>query len=88
MLPIGWMHAKADGTWSRTGSMSGTNALLRKQSNGYVWVFVTNTSSWKGSRFHGYISSMLRQAFGKVEEWPEKDMFEADSLMGSENEMP
>lgn len=82
-LPIGWMHVYADGTWSRTGTMAGTNALLRKQSNGYVWVFVTNTSSWKGSRFHTHIGAMLRQAFGKVTEWPEKDMFEADSLMGA-----
>lgn len=80
-LPIGWMKTNTDGTWSRTGTMAGTNALLRKQSNGYVWVFVTNTSSWKGSRFHGHISTMLRQAFDKVTEWPEKDMFEADSLM-------
>lgn len=82
-LPIGWMHTKGDGTWSRTGTMAGTNALLRKQSNGYVWVFVTNTSSWKGSRFHNQIGTMLRQAFGRVTEWPEKDMFEADSLMGT-----
>lgn len=84
-LPIGWMHTHADGTWSRTGTMAGTNALLRKQSNGYVWVFVTNTSSWKGARFHNQIGMMLRQAFGKVTEWPEKDMFEADSLMGTQD---
>lgn len=83
-LPIGWMHTHRDGTWLRTGTMAGTNALLRKQSNGYVWVFVTNTSSWKGSRFHNQIGSMLRQAFDKVTEWPEKDMFEADSLMNGE----
>ena len=83
-LPIGWMHANSDGTWSRTGSMAGTSALLRKQSNGYTWVFVTNTSSWKGSRFHSHISTMLRQAFDRVTEWPEKDLFEADSLMNSE----
>lgn len=83
-LPIGWMKTNADGTWSRTGTMAGTNALLRKQSNGYVWVFVTNTSCWKGSRFHGHIGTMLRQAFDKVTEWPEKDMFVADSLMTDE----
>lgn len=85
-LPIGWMHTHRDGTWSRTGTMAGTNALLRKQSNGYVWVFVTNTSSWKGSRFHNQIGTMLRQAFDKVTEWPEKDMFEADSLMNGDGD--
>ncbi len=79
-LPLGWMSTENDGTWSRTGTMSGTNALLRKQSNGYTWVFITNTSSWKGSRFHRYISTMLRSAFNKVSEWPERDLFIADSL--------
>lgn len=81
-LPIGWMHTREDGTWWRTGTMAGTNALLRKQSNGYVWMFVTNTSCWKGARFHSHIGTMLRQAFDRVTEWPEKDMFEADSLIG------
>lgn len=79
-LPIGWMRTNEHGEWSRTGSMAGTSALLRKQSNGYVWLFVTNTSSWKGSRFHNYINSTLKTAFSKVTEWPERDMFEADSL--------
>lgn len=81
VLPIGWMHTTGDGTWSRTGSMAGTNALLRRQANGYTWVFLTNTSSWKGARFQRYISGMLRDAFDRVDEWPEKDLFEADSLM-------
>lgn len=83
-LPMGWMRANEDGTWSRTGTMSGTNALLRKQSNGYTWVFVTNTSSWKGPRFNNYISQMLRNAFGRVAEWPEKDLFDAEELMNDE----
>lgn len=79
-LPIGWMRTDARGEWLRTGSMAGTSALCRKQSNGYVWFFVTNTSSWKGSRFPGYINSTVKAAFSKVTEWPERDMFDADSL--------
>lgn len=81
-LPIGWMHTNEHGEWWRTGSMAGTSAMIRKQNNGYVWVFITNTSSWKGSRFPNLINGMLKQAFGRVTEWPEKDMFAADSLSG------
>lgn len=79
-LPIGWMRTRGDGEWWRTGSMAGTSAMLRKQSNGYTWMFVTNTSSWKGSRFPNLISGMLKQAFGRVTEWPERDMFQTDSM--------
>ena len=80
VLPIGWMRTSAAGEWTRTGTMSGTNALLKRQNNGYTWVFVTNTSSWRGSRFHHQINNMLRQAFDRVTEWPEKDMFLSDSV--------
>jgi len=80
-LPIGWMRCNKDGDWTRTGTMAGTNALLKKQSNGYTWVFIANTSSWKGPRFHHQINTMLKQAFDRVSEWPEKDMFAADSII-------
>lgn len=74
-LPIGWANVNDKGDWWRSGSMAGTNAMLRRQSNGYTWVFLTNTSSWKGHTFAPIINSMLQNAFGKVTEWPEKDLF-------------
>lgn len=76
-LPIGWMKVSPKGDWIRTGSMAGTSALLRKQNNGYTWVFVTNTSSWKGSKFPNYINQMLQTAFRRVDSWPERDMFDS-----------
>lgn len=75
-LPMGWMKVKENGNWIRTGSMAGTSAMLCKQSDGYTWIFVTNTSSWKGARFTRLISSMVNSAFGRVDQWPEKDMFD------------
>lgn len=78
LLPIGWINVNDKGDWWRSGTMAGTSAMMRRQSNGYTWVFVTNTSSWKGSRFAPMINSMLQRAFGKVTEWPEKDLFQSE----------
>ncbi|MEG2319768.1 MAG: serine hydrolase, partial [Mucinivorans sp.] len=75
-LPIGWANVNAQGDWWRSGTMAGTSAMLRRQSNGYTWMMVTNTSSWKGARFSRIINSMLQRAFGKVASWPDKDMFQ------------
>lgn len=78
-MPIGWINVNDNGDWWRSGSMAGTSAMLRRQNNGYTWVFVTNTSSWKGSRFAPMINSMLQRAFRKVTEWPEKDLFQLEN---------
>ena len=61
--------------WSRTGTLAGSSAMLKRQSNGYTWVFVTNTSSWSGSRFPRKIDAMIRTALDKVKDWPERDLF-------------
>ncbi|MDE5639537.1 MAG: beta-lactamase family protein, partial [Odoribacter sp.] len=79
-LPIGWMHVFYNGDCSRTGTLSGTSALLKKQHNGYSWAFVTNTSSWKGSKFPSYINQMINRALSTVKQWPEKDLFELQSF--------
>ncbi len=75
-LPIGWMNTTPRGDWSRTGTLSGTSALLKQQHDGYAWVFITNTSCWKGHRFSDQINTMLGRALSSVEEWPKKDLFE------------
>lgn len=79
-LPIGWMETNSKGDWTRTGTLAGTSALLKKQANGYAWVFLTNTSSWKGSRFPGYINSAVNRAMATVTEWPERNLFEMQNM--------
>lgn len=64
--------------WSRTGSLSGSSALLKRQHDGYSWVFITNTSSWSGSRFTRKISAMMKQAMSKVRQWPDRDLFSVE----------
>lgn len=74
-LPIGWMHVTPKGEWWRTGTLSGSSVLMKKQADGYAWVFITNTGSWKGPRFPSYINSMITKALKSVPEWPAKDLF-------------
>lgn len=79
-LPIGWIETNDSGDWMRTGTLAGTSALMKKQANGYSWFFVTNTSSWKGSRFHNYINTAISYAMSTVKEWPERNLFEMQHL--------
>lgn len=80
--PIGWIRAN-DREWWRTGSMSGTSAMIKHQINGYTWMLVTNTSSWKGARFPNQINASVKKGLTRVNEWPKHDIFEiADSIMG------
>ncbi|MDR0982377.1 MAG: beta-lactamase family protein [Culturomica sp.] len=60
-LPIGWMYANKY-NWVRTGTLSGTSGVMKRLSNGYSWIFITNTSAWKGSKFPKYIDRNISQA--------------------------
>ncbi len=79
-LPIGWIGTTKRGDWMRSGTLAGTSALMKRQKDGYSWVFLSNTSSWKGSRFPNYINRAISQAMVTVKEWPERDLFEMQSM--------
>ncbi len=73
---IGWKGADGKGTWWRTGTLTGTSALLVRQSNGISWIIVTNTSTWKRSRIHSEASKTMFRAVGGVKKWPDYDLFD------------
>ena len=77
-LPLGWMSTSIRGDWERSGSMAGTSAMMKRQRNGFSWAFLTNTSSWTGSRFPHKIDYMMSKAMDRVEAWPERNLFDAD----------
>lgn len=79
-LPLGWINTNQEGDWMRTGTLSGTSALMKRQSNGYSWVFITNTSSWKGSKFTHEINGMITRALTTVSQWPDRDLFERQNF--------
>ena len=79
--PIGWMRTTRGDDWTRTGTLAGSSVMLKRQHNGYTWVFITNTSSWSGSRFPRKIENMIRQALDKVKAWPKRDLFDKDTTL-------
>lgn len=73
--PLGWKTTLTNGNWIRTGSMAGTSAMIKRQADGLTWVFISNTSSWKGSLLTNDINSMMARICLKVKDWPEQDLF-------------
>lgn len=73
--PLGWKVVKDNGDWIRTGSMAGTSAIMKRQSNGFCWVVVINSSSWKGPRLPAYVNYMMGQIEKKIISWPTNDLF-------------
>ena len=74
---LGWVDCTDDGEWTRTGSFSGTSALVKVFPDGEAWILITNTSTWKGSRFSrdtGALCKDLRSRFG--DRLPVRDLFQ------------
>jgi CubicO group peptidase (beta-lactamase class C family) len=57
--PLGWRGIDYNGDLFRTGSMPGTQALMKQQKNGISYAIITNTNSWKGPRFSRDLSSLM-----------------------------
>lgn len=72
--PLGWRDVKGDHWW-RTGTLSGTSALLTRDRNGMSWVVISNTTPRRGS-FPGTSRWAIREAFKMIKKWPAHDLFE------------
>lgn len=72
---FGWRGSDGYGTWWRTGYLTGSSALMVRQNDGMNWVVMMNTSTYKHSRIHRYVSSMMFGAVNRVKSWPAGDLF-------------
>ena len=78
---LGWNDTHPDKGWSRSGTLSGTTALVKLFPDGECWVFISNTSTWKGPRQANYTNDLfrsLRQSYSS--KLPQRDMFNPDDL--------
>ncbi len=73
--PLGWRSTTGHGSWTRTGSMAGSVAMLKRQPDGLSWIFLSNSSSWQGSKFSSGINSFMLGLTNKVKDWPQQDLF-------------
>ena len=72
---IGWRGADGYGTWWRTGTLSGTTALIMRHNNETNWVILLNTTTKKRKRIHNELSRVMFRTLREVDEWPEHDLF-------------
>ena len=73
---LGWNFTPPGRPWTRTGSLSGTSALVIRYPDNQCWVLITNTSTWKGHGFsHDTIAlfEKLRKRFTPL--MPRRDLF-------------
>ena len=84
---IGWRGSDKQGTWWRTGTFTGTSALVMRHASEINWVILTNTSTRKESHIHNDISGTMFKAIHSVKTWPDYDLFnyEPELLQAQKN---
>lgn len=73
---LGWNDTKPDVGWTRTGTFSGSSALIKYFPDGWCWILVTNTSTWKGPRFARYTKALFSNCRARYSNlFPERNFF-------------
>jgi len=76
-VPYGW-KGSSNGFWWRTGTLTGTSALIARQNNELCWIVLLNTSAKNATRFPRYVHLTMNKMLRSINEWPEYDLFEYD----------
>ncbi len=58
---LGWNDTDPAKGWNRTGTLSGTCALVRQFPDGECWVMITNTSTYRGPSQSRYTEALFKQ---------------------------
>ncbi|MBR4001189.1 MAG: beta-lactamase family protein [Bacteroidales bacterium] len=73
---LGWIDTKETGEWTRTGTLSGTSALIKYYPDGECWVMITNTSTYRAAHFTNDIAALFaksREEFSPL--LPKRNLF-------------
>lgn len=73
---LGWNDTAPGKGWTRTGTFSGTSALIKRFPDGECWIFISNTSTYRGpaqARYTAELFDVCRSLYsGSL---PHRDMF-------------
>ena len=58
---LGWNDTTPEKGWSRTGTLSGTSALVKRFPDGECWILITNTSTYKGPSQARHTDALFKQ---------------------------
>ncbi len=74
---LGWNDTEPESGWTRSGTFSGTSALVKYYPDGECWVLITNTSTWKGPGLARYTSGLFRSLREQYSDrLPARNLFE------------
>ena len=74
---LGWNDTNPEKGWSRTGTLSGTCAFVKRFPDGECWILITNTSTWKGPDQARYTNELFRQCRSLYSSrLPKRNLFE------------
>ncbi len=74
---LGWNDTNPKKGWVRTGTLAGTNAVIKYFPDGECWIWLANTSTWKGPNHLKYTAMLfdrLRRDFSS--DLPAQNLFE------------
>lgn len=74
--PFGWTGTDKNGFWWRTGTLSGTSVLLKREQTGLSWIFIMNTTPKYGARFPVQINKTMIRGLATIDNWPTYDLFD------------
>ncbi len=73
--PLGWAGTDGEGNWWRTGTLTGTSALVMRQNNGISWAVFFNSSTIRGIYLPAETHRQVQTALSKINNWPDHDLF-------------
>ena len=80
---LGWNDTHPNKGWSRSGTLSGTTAFVKLFPDGECWVFISNTSTWKGPRQANYTDALFQSCRGLFSgKLPRRNMFDPEYYSG------
>lgn len=80
---LGWNDTHPDKGWTRSGTLSGTTAYIKLYPDGECWVFISNTSTWKGPRQAKYTDALFHSCRGLFsDKLPCRNMFDPEYYSG------
>ena len=77
---LGWTDTK-DGYWTRTGTFAGTSALIKYFPDGECWIFISNTSTYKGPGLARHTAELFDKLRAKYStRFPARNMFYPEQI--------
>lgn len=73
---LGWNDTDPDKGWSRSGTLAGTSALVKRFPDGECWILISNTSTWRGPAQARYTNALFQQCRELYsDKLPKRDLF-------------